>query len=83
MELHEVNSNCVETYIYNNVSEKNYLQYCQIALVQYKYLTETTEKSENHYENWKANFSKLFDFVYMNHFNSNTCNQFLQAYYGI
>jgi hypothetical protein len=83
MELQELNSACIETSIFSNVNEKNYLQFCQIALVQFKYLTETTDKSENHFENWKANFSNLFDFVYLNHFKVNTCNQFLQAYYGI
>jgi len=75
-----VQTNTTMCSLYENVTNKNYLQFCQIALVQFKYFTENTSVSGSVILDWKFNYSNLYDYVCLNNINVSTCVHFIKAY---
>ena len=51
------------TDMFEKVSDKTYLQFCQIACIQYDFLLNTRFLSGYHLVNWRVNFGNLHDFV--------------------
>jgi hypothetical protein len=52
--------------MFENTSDKNYLQYSQLANVQYNFLTQQNQSSGYHIVNWRINFGNLHDFIIQN-----------------
>ena len=51
------------TSMFENVTEKTYLQFCQIATIQYNFLNNSQFLSGYHLVNWRVNFGNLHDYV--------------------
>lgn len=54
------------TDMFEKTSDKNYLQYAQLANIQYNFLTQHNQSSGYHIVNWRINFGNLHDFVIKN-----------------
>jgi len=51
------------TDMFEKVSDKTYLQFCQIACIQYDFLLNTRFLSGYHLVNWRVNFGNLHEYV--------------------
>ncbi len=68
------------TDMFENVSDKTYLQFCQIACIQYDFLLNTRFLSGYHLVNWRVNFGNLHDFVKEKNKSDKEVLKFLSTY---
>ena len=66
--------------MFEGVSESNYLQYAQIANVQYNFLLYNKNTSGYHFVNWRINFGHLHDFVLSKSKSGPVISKFLKSY---
>jgi hypothetical protein len=62
------------------VNESNYLQYSQIANVQYNFLLYNKNTNGNHFINWRGNFANLHEFIVENSKSGKEIINFLKSY---
>ena len=51
------------TEVFEKVTEFNYLQYSQLANIQYNFLFNNKKSSGYHFVNWRVNFGNLHEYV--------------------
>jgi hypothetical protein len=51
---------------FEKVNEINYLEYAQVANIQYHYLVNNINSNGYHFVNWRVNYGNLHDFVIEN-----------------
>lgn len=68
------------TDIFEKVTESNFFQFTQIAIVMYHYLLYNKESSGYHFVNWRVNFGNLYDFVTENNKTETVVKDFLEFY---
>ena len=68
------------TEMFEGVNETNYLQYAQIANVQYNFLLYNKNTSGYHFVNWRVNFGNLNEFVLGNSKSGPVISKFLKSY---
>ena len=54
------------TDMFEKVNESNYLQYSQLANIQYNYLFHNKNSNGYHFVNWRVNYGNLHDYVVEN-----------------
>mgnify|MGYP000511504897 CR=1 FL=1 len=68
------------TDMFEGVNETNYLQYSQIANVQYNFLLHNKHSSGYHFVNWRVNFSNLHEYIILNQKSNESIISFLKIY---
>ena len=68
------------TNMFELVDESNFLQYSQIANVQYKYLLYHNNTNGYHFVNWRVNFGNLQRFLLDNSKSGPVISEFLKSY---
>lgn len=68
------------TDMFEGVNEANYLQYSQIANVQYNFLLHNKHVSGYHFVNWRVNFGNLHAFIVENPKSEKDISVFLKSY---
>jgi hypothetical protein len=71
---------CPLTDMFESVSEYNYLQFCQIANIQYIILFKNEKSSGYDFVNWRVNFANLNEFIMDNLKNGEEISEFLKLY---
>lgn len=65
---------------FEGVNESNYLQYAQIANVQYNFLLYNKKTNGYHFVNWRVNFGNLHEFLLGNSKSGPVISKFLKSY---
>ena len=68
------------TDMFEGVNETNYLQYSQIANVQYNFLLHNKHSSGYHFVNWRVNFGNLHAFIVENSKSGKDISVFIKSY---
>ena len=68
------------TDLFEKVTESNYLQYSQLANIQYNFLFNNQNSSGYHFVNWRVNFGNLHEFVVKNIKSGKDISDFLKSY---
>jgi hypothetical protein len=71
---------CPLTSMFEKVTESNYLQYSQIANIQYNFLFNNKNSSGYHFVNWRVNFGNLHEFLVGNTKLGKDIVDFLKSY---
>jgi hypothetical protein len=68
------------TDMFENVSKTNYLQYAQVANIQYNFLNNHKNASGFHFVNWRVNYASLHDYIIENEKSGVEISTFLKYY---
>ena len=68
------------TDLFEKVTESNYLQYSQLANIQYSFLSNNHNSSGYHFVNWRVNFSNLHEYIILNQKSNESIISFLKIY---
>lgn len=68
------------TKIFEIVNEDNYVNFSQLANIQYNYLLQNENSSGYHFVNWRVNFVDLHEFVLKNSKGDTEVITFLKYY---
>jgi hypothetical protein len=71
---------CPLTNMFEKVTQSNYLQYAQIANIQYNFLFNNLKSNGYHFVNWRVNFGNLHDFILENSKKGIDISSFLKSY---
>jgi hypothetical protein len=68
------------TDLFEKVTESNYLQYSQLANIQYNFLSNNHNSSGYHFVNWRVNFGNLHAFIVENSKSGKDISVFIKSY---
>ena len=68
------------TEMFEKVTEFNFLQYSQLANIQYNFLFNNKKSSGYHFVNWRVNFGNLHEFILGNSKSGPVISKFLKSY---